>query len=116
MSELHSIRPLLHINVILVIIAHCVQFTTEGSGHHPLSHYHRGSDIATDYVQCLAGNVEVLFCVLNVLIMFYLRQVVNFSLLNVIHLEVHSSFRLSDVNNWSGLSYMEQPTYKDGIT
>lgn len=118
MSGSHSLRPFLHASVILVIIAHWVLFSTEGLGHHSLSHYHRGSDMVIVYSLCLTGNVDVLFYVRNVIVLFYLRQVANSFLFNFVYFELNYfiCFGLTNAYERVGLCYMNQYKYNNGIS
>lgn len=72
MSVQHSMRPLLHVSVLLVIIAHSVLLATGRPGHHSLSHYQRESDIVSSRMLWLIGILEVQFFVENVLVLFSL--------------------------------------------
>lgn len=118
MSGPHSLRPFLHVSVIWVTIAHWVHFSTEGLGHHSLSHYHRGSGMVVVYSLCLTGKLEVLFCVHAVSVVFYLRQGAICFLFNFVHLQLNYfiCFYLTDLHERFGLCYMIQYKYKDGIT
>ena len=74
--------------------------------------------MVTVYSLCLTGNVGVLFCVHNVNVLFYLRQVVIFFLFNLVHLELNYfiCFCLTDAYERFSLCCMNQYKYNDGIT
>lgn len=118
MSDLHSQRPFLHVCVILVVFAHCVLLTTERSGRHSLSHYHREPDVDAVYVPCLTGKVEVLFNVCEVPDLFNLRQVVDFSWFSFLYVELNYSIFhfVTDAYKCTGLFYLIQQKYNDNIT
>lgn len=64
MSGIHSSRPFLHLNVILVTFALCVLFSTERVGHTSLPQYHRGSDAVLVQFQRQSDEVEAQFYVI----------------------------------------------------
>lgn len=74
--------------------------------------------MAIVYSLCLTGIVEVLFYVHNVSVLFYLRQVANFFLVDVVHLEINYfiCFGLKDAYERFGWCYMNQHKYNGGIT
>lgn len=118
MSGLRSLRPFLHFFVISVISAHRVLFSTEGLGHHPLSHFDRGPDMFIVYFLCLTGKVEVLFIVYKVNVLFYLRQVIFVFWFNYEYFELNYfiCLCLTDVYEMFGLCYLSQYKYNGGIT
>lgn len=80
MSELHSLRPFLHVSVSLVRLALYVLFPTERVGHTSLPQHQWGSVTAIVRLLWLIGQVEVQFYVLSAFCMFLLTYVAFYSL------------------------------------